>query len=56
MCKVNEAGIDPGEFMVVDEIRPVLMREDKEIPNKQPNETDQAYLQRLKEVRVIAST
>ena len=56
VCKINEAGIDPGEFMTVEEIRPVLMREDKEVPNKQPNETDQAYLQRLKEVRVMKSS
>ena len=38
------------------EIKAVLMRNDEQTPNKQPNETDQAYLQRLREVRAMKLT
>ena len=56
VCKVNEAGIDPCEFMDVNEISAALRRDEKQVPNKQPNEVDQAYLQRLREVMIMKPT
>ena len=56
VCMINKAGIDPGEFMDLDEISAILRRHDKQVPNKQPNEANQAYLQRLREVMIMKLT
>ena len=56
VCMINEAGIDPGEFMDIGEIRAFLWRNEKQVPNKQPNEANQAYLQRLREVMIMKLT
>jgi hypothetical protein len=50
VCRINEEGIDPAEFMDVGEIGAVLMREDKQAPAKNAGEQDEPYLQRLLEV------
>ena len=46
--KVNEAQLDPGDDMEVDELRAVIMREEKAIP--EGDEKDAQYKERLKEV------
>lgn len=47
--KVNEAQLDPGDDMEVEELRAVIMREEKAIP--EGDEKDAQYKERLKEVR-----
>ena len=50
ICKLNEASVDPADFMDLDELRAVLGREEKELPPKNnPNEGDDDYLKRMKE-------
>ena len=46
--KVNEAQLDPGDDMEVEELRAVIMREEKAIP--EGDEKDAQYKERLKEV------
>ena len=46
--KVNEAKLDPADNMEVDELRAVIMREEKAIP--EGDEKDAQYKERLKEV------
>ena len=41
---INKAGIDPGEFMDLNEISALLRRDEKQVPNKQSNEANQAYI------------
>ena len=45
--KVNEAKLDPADNMEVDELRAVIMREEKAIP--EGDEKDAQYKERLKE-------
>ena len=56
VIKINEAGIDPGEFMNQGEIEAVLRRNEKQVPIKRPYEGYQAYLRRLREVMITKLT
>ena len=54
ICKLNEASVDPADFMDLDELRAVLGREEKELPPKNnPNEGDDDYLKRMREVSFL---
>ena len=54
VCKLNEASVDPADFMDLDEIKLVLGREEKELPPKDdPNKGDDDYLKRMREVSFV---
>lgn len=47
-------GLDPAEVFSIDQLKPCLMREDKPIPKRLDNETDENYAKRLlKEVKKL---